>query len=425
MPDARKVLEHAFRHQYGRLVSVLTKSLGVRNLQLAEDVVQVAMSKALQVWAKDGIPDDIGAWLYRTSRNLAIDHLRRQKTEQRLLDSGRIADNSGPTDSNLVLFDSEVGDEPLRMIFLCCNPSIPSDSRLAFTLKTVAGFSIQEVAAALLISTSNAEKRVFRAREKLRELALEIGQLTSGDMLARIDSVRATIYLMFNEGYASSSGATEIRKELCDEAIRLTRMLIEFVDIQRSVNCALLALMLLHSARFDARSDAAGTTVLLEDQVRSHWNGAMIQEALFWMSQSTQEDQLSRYHLEAAIAWEHCRANSLTCVDWTRIVEYYEILAKIDNSPMVQLNHAIANSYVAGPMSALHLLVAISPQERARLRPWWDCAVAEMHQRLDNHTAAMAHLQDALALCHHVSQREVIERKLSRCREITLSRQEN
>lgn len=413
MKDSRTLVEHFFRHEYGRLVAVLTRSLGIRNLPLVEDVVQTALFKALQGWGQNGVPDLPGAWLHRTARNLAIDALRRIQTERRLLTSECL---ESPT-SNDSLHETlqsyeEVGDEPLRFFFLCCHPSISTESSIALTLKSVCGFSTEEVASALLISTSNAEKRITRAKEKLRDIGTELADLDAASIESRMEAVQLAIYLLFNEGYASSSGDKTLRKELCDEAIRLARMLVELVSHFASSNCALLALMLMHSARFETRVSRDGAIVLLEDQDRSRWDWSLIRESMQWMAKSASGNRLSRYHVEAAIAWEHCRATSFQEVDWNAIIDRYRILAEMQPSPMVQLNLAIAISYAASAKDGLSLLTQISAKDRARLRPWWDCAIAEIYHRLGRTQDAISHWQDAIVLASNVGQRNLIGRRI-------------
>ena len=414
MNDSRTLVEHFFRHEYGRLVAVLTRSLGIRNLQLVEDVVQTALSKAIQGWGQNGIPDNPAAWLHRTARNLAIDTLRRIQTERRLL-SSECVESSTSNDvlnANLQSYE-EVGDEPLRFFFLCCHPSIPTESSIAFALKTVSGFSMDEVASALLISTASAEKRISRAKEKLRELGTELAELDIKAIVSRIEAVQLALYLLFNEGYASSNGDSSLRNDLCNEAIRLARMLVEVIPCSTSASCALLALMLMHSARFEARVGRDGAIVLLEDQNRAQWNWSLIREAMLWMAKSASGDELSRYHVEAAIAWEHCRAASFDEVDWNAIIDRYRILAEIQPSPMVQLNLAIAVSYASSSEDGLNLLTQISSKDRVRLRPWWDCAIAEIFHRLGRTQDAIAHWQDAIALATNFRQRELIGNRIS------------
>ena len=324
--DSSTLVEHCFRHEYGRLVAVLTRALGVRNLELVEDVVQAALAKAIHAWALNGVPSD------------------------------------------------------------------PS---------------------ALLITKSNVEKRITRAKEKLREVGVEIADLNPHSMEGRLGAVQSTIYLLFNEGYLSSSGDVVLRKDLCDEAIRLVRMLIQHTRLAPASNAALLALMLMHAARFDARVDTRGAIVLLESQDRLRWDWILIREAMDWMTRSTETDQLSRFHIESAIAWEHCRATTFEAINWRRIVELYQVLERLYAGPMIRLNLAIAWSYVAGPEAGLQRLIDLPEIDRNRLRPWWDCAVAEAYHRLGKTAEAIAHWTDALSLTKIAAHRELIARKLA------------
>ena len=282
MQDSSNLVEHCFRHEYGRLVALLTRALGVRNLELVEDAVQAALSKAIQSWGRSGVPSDPAAWLYRTARNLAVDALRRKQIEIRIASElGR--EDIGESEVN-GLNATDIEDASLRFLFLCCHPSVPLESSVALALKTVSGFSIEEVAAAFLITKSNAEKRITRAKQKLRESGIEIADLDPQSMETRLEAVQSTIYLMFSEGYSSSSGDIGLRKDLCDEAIRLARMLLAHERLANTVTAALLALMLMHAARFDARFDTRGAIVLLESQDRSRWHWSLVREAMEWMA---------------------------------------------------------------------------------------------------------------------------------------------
>ena len=410
--STRALVEHCFRHEYGRLVAVLTRALGVRNLELVEDVVQAALAKAIHAWAQKGVPNDPAAWLYRTARNLAIDSIRRAQVEKRIVAENSL-EHAFLAEDDPVVNTAEVEDSSLRFLFLCCHPSIPLESSVAIALKTVSGFSTEEIATAFLITKSNAEKRITRAKEKLREGGIEIADLNRHSMEPRLEAVQSTIYLLFNEGYSSSSGDVALQKDLCDEAIRLARMLIQHTQLAPASSAALLALMLMHAARFDARVDTSGAIVLLESQDRSRWNWSLIREAMQWMAHSTETNQLSRFHIESAIAWEHCRATTFEAIEWPRVVELYLALERLCPSPMIRLNQAIAWSFVAGPEAGLERLIDIPESDRIRLRPWWDCAVAEAYHRLGKTAEATAHWIDALALTTGTAHRELIARKLA------------
>ncbi len=319
------------------------------------------------------------AWLQRAARNLAIDALRREAMFQNAMQT--IAADSLDFDLPLPSDESEIDDEPLRLLFLCCQPSIPAESQIALALKIVGGFSVTEIASGLLASAANIEKRLTRAKSRLREVGEELATLSAQAMQARLDEV-LLLYLMFNEGFSASHGPSAIKRDVCDEAIRLTRMLVAhpaFDDIPSAA--ALLALMLMHSARFETRLDADECIVLLADQDRSAWNWSMVREAMHWMLVSARGDHLSRYHIEAAIAWEHCRAASLESTDWYRVSELYQLLMKVAPSSMVRLNAVIATSYRDSVAAALEQLLRLSEPDRKQLRPggtarWPSCCSA-------------------------------------------------
>ncbi len=412
MDKSGLLIEHTFRHEYGRLVALLSRSIGAQQIDLVEDAVQAALMKGIQTWGRRGLPQDPSGWLYRTAKNLVIDTIRRKRIETRAIEKSRLTASESTEEELESLFQSEQGDETLRFLFLTCHPSIPLESQVALALRTVGGFSVEEIAGALLISRANAEKRITRAKEKLREFGEELIHWDRNAMAPRGPSVQATIYLIFSEGYLSTSANSVLRRDLCEEAIRLVRLLIDQFPYDRGSSEALLALMLMHSARFNARLDTSDCIVLLESQDRNLWNWERIREAMHCMAGSTSSINLSRYHVEAAIAWEHCRVDSFAKVDWDRVTGYYETLLKIHPSPMVQLNFAIATLYGRGPESALPLLVGIDGKNKARVRPWWDCAIAEVYRQMGKKREAIAHLIDAFALSHHPAQRELITRKM-------------
>ena len=278
MNEPRALVEHFFRHEFGRLVAVLTRSLGVRRLALVEDVVQAALVQALETWSRRGVPEDPAGWLYRTARNLAIDALRRERTHAQATsrlrrDARHLAEDAGrelaPPEAQ---FAGEIGDEPLRLLFVCCHEAVPAESRVALALRMLCGFSTAEIARALLTTEANVQKRIERARDRLRELDVEFDTPAAAQLRARLDAVLAVVYLLFSQGCHVTHGDLPIRRELCDEARRLGRMLAaESVGDVPAVH-ALLALMCFHAARFDARVARDGALVLLEEQDRSAWN---------------------------------------------------------------------------------------------------------------------------------------------------------
>jgi RNA polymerase sigma factor (sigma-70 family) len=414
--NSDSLVDHFFRREYGRIVSILTRSFGIQSLDLVEDAIQTAMARAIVAW-RTGVPDNPSAWLYQTAKNCAIDAIRRSRFE-RVNQNGGLAFDDGPiaaiasTKEPLEAVDETIADESLRLLFLCCCPDVPLESRIAFALKLVSGFGTTEIASALLISSSNVEKRIARAKERMRTLGRELADVDSAMFRDRIQSVQATLYLMFSEGYASSWGPTSLRLDLCTEAIRLTRILIDQCPDETEATCALLAIMLFHSARFDARFDTLGSIVLLEDQDRDRWNWALIREGMDWMRRSAAGQHMSRYHIEAAIAWEHCRASDFASIEWNQVYLYYNTLRLRYPGPMVDLNRAIALGYHIGHIHAIEELGKISGSDRSKLRPWWDCAMANAYRHLGKLDVALGHFQDAMQLATNPQQRELLSRQI-------------
>src|SRR5262245_17140358 len=285
MSEPRALVEHYFRHEFGRLVAVLTRSLGVRQLVLVEDVVQGALVQALETWSRRGVPEDPGGWLFRTARNLAIDALRRERIHDRALPrlaEGAEREASPHEDHVETHFADEIGDEPLRLLFVCCHEEVPAESRVAFALKTLCGFSTAEIARALLTTEANVQKRIERTRDRLRDLDVEFEAPAAPQLGARLDSVLSVIYLLFSQGCHATHADVPIRRDLCDAARRLARMLASPPVGDVPAVHALLALMCFHAARFDARTTLDGGIILFEEQDRSAWKWSDVREGMAW-----------------------------------------------------------------------------------------------------------------------------------------------
>jgi RNA polymerase sigma-70 factor (ECF subfamily) len=408
------LVEHFFRHEFGRLVAVLTRSLGVRRLDLVEDVVQAALVQALETWSRRGVPEDAGGWLYRTARNLAIDAWRREQTHAQALP--RLADEAereaSPPEAQ---FADEIGDEPLRLLFVCCHEAVPAESRVAIALKTLCGFSTAEIARALLTTEANVQKRIERARDRLRDLDIDF-EPPAAQLGARLDAVLAVIYLLFSQGCHATHADVPIRRDLCDEARRLARMLAGHPVGDVAAVHALLALMCFHAARFDARVSLDGAIVLLEEQDRSTWNWDDVREGMAWLVRSAAGAELTRYHVEAGIAWEHCRAPTFADTDWRRIAELYETLERIAPSPLHSLNRAVAEAYLHGPQAGLDRLAAVLPENVPVHYPGWHAVLGELHFRLGQHTAADSAWRQALEFSTARADQEFLRRRLAACR---------
>ncbi len=391
-------------------MAVLTRALGTRRLDLVEDVVQSALAQALQTWARRGVPAEPAAWLFRTARNLAIDALRRERAHHRILQA--IPQEEVDVHPEIE-FAQAIGDEPLRLLFVCCHEDVPFESRVALALKSLCGFSTAEIARALLTTEANVQKRIERARDRLRECEISFDdQVQPGP---RLDAVVTIIYLMFGAGCHASHAEAPIRRDLCDEARRLARLLANHAIGNTPTVHALLALICFHSARFDARVAFDGRIILLEDQDRTKWNWSDVREGMTWLRRAATGSELSRYHIEAAIAWEHCRARTFSETDWARILELYGALSGTVSSPLHTLNRAVAAAHLHGPRAGLTLLNSTAPAAVPRHYPAWHAVRAELHFRLGEHEEAHQSWVKARDLSASMCDRIFIEDRLGEC----------
>lgn len=356
------LVEHLFRRSSGRLVASLTRTFGPSRLDLAEEVVQEALLKALKVWPFRGVPDDPEAWLRRVARNKALDVLRREGHVEESTDPnalrGRASPESPspPTEDVPSLRPGGAGDDDLAMIFMCCHPALPFDARVALTLRTVGGLSTDEIAAAFLVPRSTVQQRIVRAKRVLADGRVSLA-LPSGSALAhRRDAVLAVLYLMFNEGYAATEGEALVRFELCGEAIRLARLLAAREDVGGPEACALLALLLFQASRLPTRSGDDGALLVLQDQDRSRWDRSLMAEGFHWLERATAAPHLTRYHLEAGIAAGHAAAPSWEGTDWPRILDLYDLLTDLVPSPVVEVNRSVVLALARSPEEGLSAL---------------------------------------------------------------------
>lgn len=420
--QSRQLVEHFFRQQYGKTVSRLTRSLGLRDLDFAEDCVQTAMLRAIRNWAQHGVPNDAEAWLFTVARNAARDRLRRETLHRGYLQShvasegleefevAVAADSRSQASSGN---DDVIEDDQLRLIFLCADPEIPLESRLVLTLKVAAGFSVSEIARALLVSQDSVQKRITRAKERLRSQQSLSLQLDLQMVLARIEEVQLIIYLIFNEGYFSTSDQVVIRRDLCDEAIRLAGLLesTRFGDLPST--SALLALMFFHSARFGSRLSDEGV-VPFEDQDRTKWDWTIIRRGMTWMTRSIRGSTISRYHIESAIAWEHCRAASHDQTDWKRIAELYQQLMRLVKAPAIQINLAYAQSQYLEADKVLEQLQSFPESASEVEHAQCDTLRAQLHCRAGRVALAQQFFESAMNRNISAAHKQSIARRSSR-----------
>lgn len=353
---ADKVVDDLFRQEYGKILATLTRFFGSSYFELAEDVVQDTLITAIEHWGEKGVPNNPTAWLIQVAKRKALNEIKRDKVARKFEASVDSVSMHETPDS--VFLESEIADNLLRMIFTCCHPSLDIKSQLALTLKTLCGFSVPEVARALLSNEPAINKRLYRAKEKFRQDSIEFAVPTGSSLEQRMDAVLLCLYLLYNEGYNSSSHDELIRKELCLEAMRLTHIVVMHMESDGRAN-ALLSLMCFHTARFDSRIDNKGGIILFKDQDRSDWNKELIEQGMHWFNTSFGGSKLSTYHIEARIAAEHCTSISFEETNWGLLESQYELLLELKPSPIISLNLAIIKSQTSGWKNALAMLHAL------------------------------------------------------------------
>jgi RNA polymerase sigma-70 factor (ECF subfamily) len=410
---AHEVVDRLFRAEQGRAVATLIRVTG--DFDLAEEAVQDAFISALETWPERGVPDNPGAWITTTARNRAIDRLRRrkrlvEKTEtlarEAAIESELEAIEPGPSEDAM-----HIADDRLRLIFTCCHPALAMDARVALTLRTLGGLTTPEIARAFLVPEPTLAQRLVRAKRKIRDAGIPY-RVPPADLLPeRLDGVLRVLYLVFNEGYAASSGDSLIRRELCAEAIRLTRVVVSLLPDEPEAR-GLLALMLLHDARRDARVGPGGELVLLDDQDRSRWDTDRIDEGRALVEQALTERRPGPYQVQAAIAALHDEASTPADTDWTQITTLYLALQRMTPSPVVELNLAAASAMADGPAVGLAMMDGIAATGELETYPYLHSARADLLRRLERWSEAEAAYSRALALTTNGPERAFLERRL-------------
>ena len=395
------------------MVATLTGIFGVEHLNLSEDVVQEALSRALQTWPFYGVPQNPSAWIMRASRNLALDVVRRQKVfRDKEPEIVRLMDRPEASPDQTVLLDREIADDRLRMIFVCCHPVVPPEAQVALALNTLCGFSVTEISRAFLTTDAAIAKRLTRAKQKIREEKVPF-EIPAGEELSRrLRVVLTSLYLLFNEGYKASSGEKLVREEICQEAIRLMGLLVENPAGNRPEAHALLALMLLNAARFPARVDDEGNLLRLQEQDRSKWDQALVARGMFHFAQSATGDRLTEYHLQAGIAAIHCAAKDYESTEWPQILAMYDRLIELENSPVIALNRAIVIANIRGSQAGLDAVAAIANADKLESYYLFYAVLGEFEEQLNHREAAAEHFQKALALADLKSEKTFLSKRL-------------
>lgn len=394
---------------------MLACRVGVQYIEEVEDAVQAALISAIENWTTAGPPDNPSAWLFRAAQNNLLGELRKTSRRRRLLkENANVEFGEGiVSDSSLV---GEVRDDLLRMLFVCCDDGIPTESQLVLALKTLCGFDVREIAIRLFTTEAGVNKRLERARSRLRELSPDpnmlVSELSSEQYKSRVPAVHKVLYLLFTEGYLSSDATTAIRRELCDEATRLATLLAEHPVGQTPETFALLALMHLHSARIEGRQDGDGGLLLLEEQDRALWDRQQMQKGLQWLALSAGGERFSRYHAEAGIAAEHCLASSFDETRWDKIVEYYALLDQIVDSPIHKLNQAVAVAEWQDSAAGLAILDGFEPPTWLAGSYLWAAVLADLHRRCGNKEAAVRFADVASSTAPSSAVRGLLKRRL-------------
>jgi RNA polymerase sigma factor (sigma-70 family) len=409
--------EHLFRREAGRMVAALTHIFGLNNLALAEDVVQDAFCRALEVWKLRGIPDNPSAWLMKTAKNRAIDVLRRERTartfEPELTRLFASEWTLVPTVEQLFKI-SAIRDDQLRMMFSCCHPRLSEHARVALMLQLLCGFGVDEIAAAFLCGRAATEKRISRAK-KILAASKTLFDLADRDFAQRLSSVHRALYLLFNEGYHGASPESAVRAELCREAMRLAGLLLERPLTATPATYALCALMWLHAARLPARVDSSGNLSSLFDQDRSRWDAALVAKGQDFLERSATGSDVTEYHVEAAIAWVHATARRAEETDWKRIVSLYDTLLTIRPSPVVALNRAIAIGQHEGPERGLEEIGDIEDSDRLSTYPFYFAALGDLELRSGRPAVAREQFKKAASLARSPMERRFLEQRVAAC----------
>jgi len=411
--DTHRLVDHLFRRSAGQVVSTLTRIFGPQHLQLAEDVVQEALIKALRSWTYHGVPDNPAAWIMQVARNAALDALRRERSlrDRRELLAGELErELSGAIQPEVL--DHGVRDDQLRMIFMCCHPAIAHDAQVALTLKTIGGFTVGEIAGAFLVPERTIAQRLVRVKRSIRRHKLPFVLPEACELEGRLEAVLDVLYGLFSEGYEAHLGEELIRHELIAESIRLTALLAEHPIGDRPKVHALLALMLLEAARLPARTDAGGELLLLEEQDREQWDRAMIGAGMSELERSACGDELTLYHVQAGIAACHACAASYGETPWDRILADYDRLVLLNPSPVVELNRAVALAMVEGAEAGLAEVDRLGAVPVMRSYRLWHATRGELLHRSGNLAGAAAAYRRAAELTANGAERRFLERKV-------------
>jgi len=403
-----ELIPHLFRTEFRKITSVLCKAFGIENIQIAEDIASETFLAALETWTYQSIPPNPSAWLYSVARNKALNYLQRNQLFAQKIALRVKRSDPGKEELDIDLSDQNITDSQLQMLFAICHPAIPAEAQIALALRILCGFGIEEIANAFLCTKETINKRLFRAKEKLRTENVNIVFPGEAEINNRLKTVLTTLYLLFNEGYYSESQDTVLREDLCLEATRLTYLLIENENTNLPDVNALLALMCFHSSRFQARKDRNGEPVLYDDQDETLWNHALIAKGAYFLHQASHGNKLSKYHLEATIAyWDTQKAD--TKEKWENILQLYNLLLQTAYSPIAALNRTYALSKANGKSEA----IAAAEKLQLTNNHYYYTLLGELYTGIDNEKA-VDHYLHAVSIAKTNADRQMIQQKIVR-----------
>ncbi len=411
-------LNHLFRQESGKMVAVLIKIFGTENIEMAEDVVQDALVSALETWKFRGMPDNPRAWLYRTAKNKAIDIIRRNKHSTLIdfSDPNKQLLTSGYTltiTMDNYWKENQIQDDFLAMMYACCHPDISQENQITFILKSLCGFSTKEVARSFLTSEDTISKRLYRTKEYFRKHKIRPKIPTPNEITTKTATVLNAIYLMFNEGYNSTHTDQLIRKDLIEQAMLLCRSLLSGKQTQLPEVYALMALMCFHTARLDSRLSGEGELILLSKQDRTQWDAVVIQTGQQYLNKAAFGDSLTTYHIEAAIAYEHCKAKQYKDTNWKAILRYYDLFLDLIHDPIVFLNRCMVVLELEGPDTALVALQTIKDNKLLEKYYLYHAVLGEIYQRLHQNTKAVSCYQKAIQLTQSKLEQKFLKGKMA------------